>query len=125
LPAAGKNWNFDASMVRIDFYDVRVMDSTQVSVDDQSKKRSNLKSYLSDIALKTGLSEQEVAKVSRLLFKKIRGAIEEGETFHTPTLVIQSVSKPPKPENEKRPALPQRRVGRIILKNSRQTKDQE
>ena len=77
------------------------MDSTQDSAHNQPPKRSNLKSYLSDIALKTGLSEQEVAKVSRLIFKKIRVAIEEGETFHTPTLVIQSVSKPPKPENEK------------------------
>ena len=101
------------------------MDSTQDSALNQPPKRSNLKSYLSDIALKTGLSEQEVAKVSRLIFKKIRVAIEEGETFHTPTLVIQSVSKPPKPENEKRAALPQRRVGRIIIKSSRQTKDKE
>ena len=89
------------------------MDSPQVSTNNQSKKRSNLKSHFSDIAIKTGLSEQEVAKVSRLLFKKIRVAIEEGETFHTPTLVIQSVSRPPQPENEKRAALPQRRVGRI------------
>ena len=81
------------------------------------KKRNHIKTFFPEIASKTGLSEQDVAKVSRMLVKHIREVIERGEVLHTNSIVVQSVVKPAKPENDKRGALPERIAGRILLKD--------
>ena len=88
------------------------------------KKRNHIKTLFPEIASKTGLSEQDVAKVSRMLVKQIREVIERGEILHTHSIVVQSVVKPAKPQNEKRGAKPERIAGRIILKDiKKESKD--
>ena len=52
-----------------------------------------------------------------MLVKHIREVIERGEVLHTNSIVVQSVVKPAKPENDKRGALPERIAGRILLKD--------
>lgn len=91
------------------------MDSSP-QANQKPSKRSNLKGSFPEIAEKTGLSEKDVAKVCRLLLKRIASSIENDELLRTNRLTFRSVLKPAKPANEKRGEIPERRIGRIIIK---------
>ena len=79
------------------------------------RKRIKLKALIPEFALKTGLSQKEVAKVCRLLLKQIEDSIENDEVFTSKILTIRSALRPAKPANEKRGEMPERRVGRVII----------
>jgi hypothetical protein len=79
------------------------------------RKKTKLKALLPQLALKTGLSQKEVAKVCRLLIKQIQASIENDEVFKTKILTIRSSLKKAKPENEKRGPVPERRIGRVVI----------
>jgi hypothetical protein len=82
---------------------------------DNKRKRIKLKALVPEFALKTGLSQKEVAKVCRLLLKQVQNSIENDEVFTSQILTIRSSLRPAKPANEKRGELPERRVGRVII----------
>ena len=82
---------------------------------DNKRKRIKLKALVPEFALKTGLSQKEVAKVCRLLLKQVQDSIENDEVFTSQILTIRSSLRPAKPANEKRGELPERRVGRVII----------
>ena len=79
------------------------------------RKKIKLKALIPELAIKTGLSQKEVAKVCRLLVKQIQASIENDEVFKTKVLKIRSSLKKAKPANERRGAVPERRVGRIVI----------
>ena len=82
---------------------------------DNKRKRIKLNALVPEFALKTGLSQKEVAKVCRLLLKQVQNSIENDEVFTSQILTIRSSLRPAKPANEKRGELPERRVGRVII----------
>ena len=79
------------------------------------RKRIKLKALIPEFALKTGLSQKEVAKICRLLIKQIQDSIENDEVFTSKMLTIRSSLRPAKPANEKRGEIPERRVGRVVI----------
>lgn len=81
-------------------------------------KKSNLRESFPEIAGKTGLSEKDVAKVCRLLLKRIETSIENNELLQTNTLTFRSWLRPAQPANDKRGEIPERRIGRVIIKSS-------
>lgn len=95
------------------------MDSSPQANEKPSKK-SNLKTSFPEIAVKTGLSEKDVAKVCRLLLKRIEASIQNDELLQTKSLTFRSVLKPAQPANEKRGEIPERRIGRIIIKAAKE-----
>ena len=82
---------------------------------DNKRKKIKLKALIPEFALKTGLSQKEVAKVCRLLMKQIQSSIESDEVFTSKVLTIRSSLKPAKPANEKRGEVPERRIGRVMI----------
>ena len=99
------------------------MDSNPQNNEKPSKK-SHLKALFPEIALKTGLSEKDVAKVCRLLLKRIESSIENNELLQTKPLTFRSVLKPAQPANEKRSETQERRIGRVIIKSAQEKSDQ-
>lgn len=79
------------------------------------RKKIKLKALIPEFALKTGLSQKEVAKVCRLLMKQIQSSIENDEVFKTKSLTVRSSLKKAKPANEKRGPVPERRIGRLVI----------
>ena len=80
------------------------------------RKKIQLKSLIPELALKTGLSQKDVAKVCRLLMKQIQSSIENDEVFKTKSLTVRSSLQKAKPANEKRGPVPERRIGRLVIK---------
>ena len=80
------------------------------------RKKIKLKALIPEFALKTGLSQKEVAKVCRLLIKQIQSSIENDEVFKMKSLTMRSALKKAKPANEKRGPVPERRIGRLVIK---------
>jgi len=103
---------------RMEFHFNVNMDSSP-EANKKPAKKGNLKTSFPEIAAKTGLSEKDVAKVCRLLLKRITSSIENDELLQTKTLKIRSVLKPAQPANEKRGEIPERRIGRIIIKSDK------
>lgn len=79
------------------------------------RKKIKLKALIPELALKTGLTDKEVAKVCRLLMKQIQSSIENDEVFKTQSLTVRSSLKKAKPANEKRGPVPERRIGRLLI----------
>ena len=91
---------------------------------NDKKRKIRLKELLPEFALKTGLSQDEVAKVCRLLMKQIQRSIENDEVFLTKTLTLRSSLQQARSANEKRGAIPERRVGRVIINPASKASDQ-
>ena len=84
---------------------------------ENKKKFKMLKSFFPQIAEQSGLSQKDVAKVCRLLLKQIKTSIENDQVIRSQILDIKSQLIPAKPANEKRSELPERRIGRVVIRN--------
>jgi hypothetical protein len=85
-------------------------------VDGARKITSQLKDIFPEIAAQAGLPERHVAKVCRLLLIRIQKAVENDEVLKSKHLTFKSSTRKAKPANEKRKAMPETKVGRIIIK---------
>ena len=82
---------------------------------NNKRKRIKLKALIPEFALKTGLSQKEVAKICRLLMKQMQDSINNDEVFASKILTIRSSLRSAKSANEKRGEIPERRIGRVII----------
>lgn len=84
--------------------------------DGSSKITSQFKDIFPEIAVQAGLPERHVAKVCRLLLNRIQKAVENDEVLKSKHLMFKSSTRKAQPANEKRKAMPETKVGRIIIK---------
>ena len=92
-----------------------MMESNRQQAQDKRKK-TKLKELFPKFSKQTGLPQKKVAKVCRLLFQEIEASIKNEEIFKANTITIKSSLKPAKPANDKRGDIPERRIGKLIIK---------
>ena len=97
----------------LSFYEKLTMDSDNQQT--AQRKKINLREVIPELAVKTGLSQQSVARVCDLLMKQIQSSIENDEVFKTKSLTVRSTLQKAKPANEKRGPVPERRIGRLVV----------
>ena len=98
---------------RLGFINNSTMDSDHQQ--EAPRKKIKIKALIPEIAQKTGLSQEDVAKVCRLLMQQIQSSVENDEVFQAKSFTIRSSLKKAKPANEKRGPIPERRIGRLVI----------